>query len=275
MGFVIDGETEEVQAGETTVPLACLSWRDDARIPRLSRARDAQPRSTRWVRSIVLHTTKGIPGGGDRRPQQIRAGLGPESDRDVKVARYWSTSAERSGAHLIVDADGSIVCTGDLLTECAYHAGPVNDVSIGVEIYQGNDAELYEGQLDVTVALVDWLTRRFGIQRQIPHRYAGPLPRFGAGARNAVGVYGHRDVTSARGIGDPGDEIFDRLAAAGYERRDFGRGEDLEVWRQRQEELMAASGERLDLDGIPGPGTLRALLAAGRPRGQWVARPGD
>lgn len=277
MGFVIDGVNEDVpgSSGGTPAALPCASWLDDRRIPRLSRGKDSQRRSTRWLRGIVLHTTKGIPGGDDRRPQVIHAGLGPVADRDVKVARYWSTSAERSGAHLVLDADGSLVCTADLLTECAYHAGPVNDVSIGIEIFQGNDAELYEGQLERAVCLVDWLTRRFGIQRQIPHRYTGPLPRFAAGGRNAVGVYGHRDVTPARGLGDPGDAIFERLAAAGYERRDFGRGEDLEVWKERQRQLAADTGLRLDLDGIPGPGTLKALVAAGRPSGQWVPRPGD
>lgn len=276
MAFVIDGTSEGgAEVMEGGIALRCTSWLDDRRIPRLSRANDARSRTTRWLRGIVLHTTKGIPGGRDRRAQQIRSGRGPDGDRDIKCARYWSTSRELSGAHLIVDCDGSIVCTADLLRDCAFHAGPVNDVSIGIEIYQGDEAELYEEQLDITVALVDWLTRRFGIQRQIPHRYAGPISRLAAGGRNTVGVYGHRDVTSSRGAGDPGDAIFERLAAAGYEHRDLGRDEDLTVWAGRQEMLRAQTNLRLDLDGIPGPGTLQALLASGRPHGQWVPRPGD
>ncbi len=277
MGLVIDGVNEgHGGVSEGSVKLHCASWIDERRIPRLSRARDSRTRSTKWVRGIVLHTTKGIPGGRDRRPQVIHPGMGAASEYDIKCARYWSSSTELSGAHLVVDSDGTIVCTADLSSECAFHAGPANDVSIGVEIYQGDDAGLYADQLEVVVALCDWLTRRFGIQRQIPNRYRGrPFTRMAAGARNVVGVYGHRDVSDNRGHGDPGDAIFERLAAAGYERRDFEVGEDLEVWKGRQNMLAIETGLRLDLDGIPGPGTQKALLAAGRRHGQWVQRPGD
>jgi N-acetylmuramoyl-L-alanine amidase len=270
MGFVIDG-SNEVVAG-----LQCASWRDKPAIPRLSVGGDSRTRSTKWVRGIVLHTTKGIPGGHDKRPQVIRPGLGTDRGDDIKVAKFWSTEARPSGAHLVVDRDGSIVCLADLLLEAAYHAGPVNDVTIGIEIYQGSDAELYDGQLEVVVRLVDWLTRRFGIQRQIPHHYGGhPITRLAAGGRNLVGVYGHRDVTDRRGAGDPGDEIFRRLAAAGYERWDFGAMSDLLAWRERQVALAAESHQALDIDGIPGRGTRDVLASLGRPHGLWVHRPGD
>jgi hypothetical protein len=270
MGFVIDGVDEVVEG------LACLSWRDDRRVPRLSSTGDGRRRSTRWLRGIVLHTTKGIPGGRDRRPQQILPGTGPDGGHDLRVARYWSGDPTRSGAHLVVDHDGSIVCTADLMDECAFHAGPVNDVSIGIEIYQGRDAEMYADQLAAVVRLVDWLTRRFGIQRQMPHRYVGgPLTRLAAGGRNLIGVYGHRDVTSNRGAGDPGDAIFELFIAAGYEPWDLEAVQDLEVWKQRQRELHIQTGAPLDIDGIPGGDTRRALAAAGRPHGQWVPRPGD
>jgi N-acetyl-anhydromuramyl-L-alanine amidase AmpD len=80
------------------------------------------------------------------------------------------------------------------MDECAFHAGPVNDVSIGIEIYQGRDAEMYADQLAAVV----------------------------------------------------------RLA-----------------------ELHIQTGAPLDIDGIPGGDTRRALDAAGRSHGQWVPRPGD
>jgi hypothetical protein len=270
MGFIIDG-ADEVVAG-----LACASWRDNAAIPRLSVGGDSRVRSTRWVRGVVLHTTKGIPGGHDHRPQVIRPGMGADRGDDVRVATFWSVEARPSGAHLVVDRDGSIVCLADLLLEAAYHAGPVNDVTIGVEIYQGSDAELYDGQLEVVVRLVDWLTRRFGIQRQIPLRYGGhPLTRLAAGGRDLVGVYGHRDVTDRRGAGDPGDEVFRRLAEAGYERWDFEAKRDLVAWKARQGALAAESHQPLALDGIPGSETRAALLVLERPQGLWVPRPGD
>lgn len=270
MGFIVNG------VNEIAVGLPCVSWRDDARIPRLQKASDSRPRTTRWLRGIVLHTTKGIPGGRDQRAQVILPGLGSNREHDVKVAQFWSTDPTPSGAHLVVDRDGSIVCTADLLLEGAFHAGPVNDVSIGIEIYQGDGAELYEGQLAVVVRLLDWLTRRFGIQRQIPHRYLRrPVTRLAAGGRNLVGVYGHRDVTDNRGSGDPGDAIFDLLAAASYERWNFESGADLVAWKQRQADLIEQTGRQLDIDGIPGLGTQRAILANGRAAGMWIARPGD
>lgn len=263
MSLVIDGKSENV-AG-----LHAISYLDDPNIPRLSKGRDARPRSTRWIRGIVLHTTKGIPGGRDKRRQEIRPGFGPGGDRGERVARYWSSDPKQSGAHLVADFDGLITQLADLQLECAYHAGPVNDVTIGIEIYQGGDAELYESQLDVTVHLIDFLTRRFGIQRQMPFEYDGVQPRLEAGGRNVVGVYGHRDVTGTRGHGDPGDAIFDHLRAAGYEGNDLRSNNDLRRWENRQKLLG------IDSDGIPGPATVRALAAAGRKHGMWVARPGD
>ena len=52
-----------------------------------------------------------------------------------------------------------------------------------------------------------------------------------------MGIFGHRDVTTNRGLGDPGDAIFERLASAGYEAVDFAASQDIETWKLRQEEL--------------------------------------
>ena len=263
MSLIIDGRPEDVPG------LRTVSWVDDPRIPRLAGHADSRRRTTRWIRGICLHTTKGIPGGKDRRPQQIRPGFGPAGDRGLNVARYWSTSPLQSGAHLVVDFDGEIVQCADLQLDAAFHAGPVNDVTIGVEIYQGSDAELYEEQLATVVKLCDFLTRRFGIQRQIPLWYCGPLTRLESGGRNVVGVYGHRDATGNRGLGDPGDAIFDLLSEAGYERYAFRDDADRPMWKFRQ------LGLGIEADGIPGPATVRALIADGHPHGMWVRRPGD
>jgi hypothetical protein len=263
MSLIIDGKPEDVPG------LRTVSWLDDPRIPRLLGNRDSRRRTTRWIRGIVLHTTKGIPGGKDRRAQVVRPGFGPAGDRGLHVSRYWSTSQLQSGAHLIVDFDGEIVQVADLQLEAAHHAGPVNDVTIGIEIYQGSDAELYAEQLATVVQLCDFLTRRFGIQRQIPDVYSGPIARLEGGGRNVVGVYGHRDVTGNRGAGDPGDAVMGLLAAAGYERHNFAREWDREVWQDRQRDLG------LEADGIPGPATVRAIAAAGLKHGMWISRPGD
>jgi hypothetical protein len=266
-GVVINGEQVEVPG------LTVSNWHDDPRlrlrIGEKGKTNDGRARRTKWVRSIILHTTKGIPGGRDTRPQQILPGRGPIGSRAEAVASYWSTSDLASGAHLVCDFDGSWVCLADLATECAYHATTVNDMSIGIEVYQGSGAELYEGQLDSVVAMVDFLTARFGIQRQVPHAYRGPIPRLVEGGADCVGVFGHRDQTHRRGEGDPGDAIMQKLAAAGYERFDFGAGQDLAAWRERQGSLAAAGRLGLLADGIPGAKTVAALKAAGHANGLW------
>lgn len=258
--LVIDGKSVPVPHRIVT------SYRDDPRIslktPEDGRAHRAHP-----VQLIVVHTTKGIPGGRDKRPQVIRPGYGPNLGAELRVAKFWSSSDLQSGAHLVVDFDGSIGCLTDLATTVAYHAKAMNARSVGIEIYQGGDAELYAGQLEATADLIDVLTSHFGIQRQIPDRYRGPLPRLQRGGDDFYGVVGHRDGDDNRGLGDPGDAIFDVLARRGYERYNLAAGADLLMWKERQRNLDG----RLTVDGIPGPATVRALRAAGYRHGLIAA----
>lgn len=256
-GIVINGFRLEVPGRAST------SYLDDPRL-RLS-AHDGKARHDA-PQLIVLHTTKGIPGGRDRRPQVLRLGRGPDVGAELRCARWWSSSDLASGAHLVVDHDGSIGCLADVATVTAYHARAMNARSVGIEIYQGADAELYAEQLEAVADLVDLLTIKLGIQRQIPDRYRGPIERLHKGGADVVGVVGHRDGDPNRGAGDPGDLVFEVLARRGYERRNLAAGEDREVWRQRQRDLG-----RLRVDGIPGPATVRALADAGYRDGLFAA----
>lgn len=175
------------------------------------------------VSAIVLHTTKGIPGGRDLRPQVIKPGVGPSSRAGEHVVGSWTLDKKTAaGAHLVVDYDGRIYCCADLALEAAYHAGAANGASIGIEMMQGMDACLYEGQLDATVALVEYLCLRFNVAHKIPQAYAGrPVPALTGKLDGISGVFGHRDLTSNRGRGDPGDEMMERLARAGFQRVTF------------------------------------------------------
>lgn len=263
MALIVAGSSVEVPG------LEIRSWKDD---PKLKLATgDYRKRPDTWVRGIILHTTKGIPGGPDRRPQDIQPGLGPDTKRDERLPEMWSLDARNAGAHLIVDHDASIVCAADLQWHAALHAGNVNNVTVGIEIYQDSKARLYEGQLEAVVTLVDFLTRLFSIQRQLHWPYGRQALKRGLKhGIDMVGVFGHRDVSNNRGEGDPGNRIMEMLRDAGYESFNFAHDEDKETWKGRQ--------EALDLlpDGVPGPKTAAAIVKAGKsPIGLWVGRPSD
>ncbi len=248
----------------------------------------AQPRPPGTVVSgIVLHTTKGKVLKGPPKP-----GFGKFSNAAEKVVAWWGKPENkhgRAGAHLLIDADGTISCLADLQGMYTWHAKAANKHTIGIEILQLADGTLYEGQLQTVVTLLDHLTRRFGIQRQFHAPYVKPegsSHRLHTGA-DFVGIFGHRDQTHDRGPGCPGHQIFDLLKKAGYESFDANalvevtgkkvKGADRVVWAQRQVELNAKLKLKLKLvtDGIPGLKTRDALTSLGKPYGMWAFRPGD
>ena len=113
--------------------------------------------------------------------------------------------------------------------------------------------------------LVGWLCDRFVLPRQVHAPYIrGPVPRLRAGGRDYRGAWGHRDVTSHRGQGDPGDFIAQVLIDSGFEHYDVSEGEDLVAWKERQRRLNAAGCDPpLTVDGIPGVKTMQAWRALG------------
>ena len=193
VGVVINGVVEEIEGLEVS------SWFDDSQLHLAPE--DFCRRPTKWVRNIVLHTTKGIPSipghpGWENAPQSLHDGLAAPNDNEMRVLKNWSMDRKPGGAHLVVGDDGHVLCLADLAAEEAYHATAINPVSIGIEIFQSGDGSLYSGQLDVAVKLVDWLTARLGVQRQVPWPYRPwkPPARLHNGA-DFVGVLGHRDQT--------------------------------------------------------------------------------
>lgn len=237
---------------------------------------DCRPRTTPWIRQLILHTT----GGKWPQPLLPGAGLGGHA---CDIAEMWSGAGSvHSGAQLIVDTDGTVVCLCDLATTVAYHAEGSNPWSIGIEMCTLPNGSIYQATLTATAKLTDFLCYpTFPIPRQMPRGpYRNePLRRMelGSGARrhnaggpNLVGVFGHRDNTSERGYGDPGNLIWSELAALGFEGLDFNGCEDLAVGERRQHALNAL-GESLTIDGVVGPASLAAAAKHGFARWRDVA----
>lgn len=207
----------------------------------------------------ILHTTKG------EYPQEIRAGRGP-AGRAERTARMWAGDPIYSGAPIVVGSDGVAACLADILDFAGYHATYANDRSIGIETYQETGGAIYQAAIDSTVRIADAISEHAMIPRQF-HRgpYKGaPLARLSGkdGGPTCFGWFGHRDQTDRRGRGDPGDAIVAALEVAGFEGLDFNAGEDLMIWKRRQE-ILNTMGERLAVDGLPGEKTMIALRRRG------------
>lgn len=242
-------------------------------------ADDYAMRPSLYVQQIIVHTT------GGHWPQPVIAGKGP-SGHAKDVAEDWRGTnrggGERvhSGAQLLIDYDGTAYCLVDLMRCAAYHAEMSNARSVGIEMCTLPNGSIYGATLDtcaVLVALLAWsgldgsglLPIPFQMPRG-PYRNA-PLRRMETGSGktrhqlggpDCVGVFGHRDNTSERGAGDPGDEIWRRIAALGAEGMDYDGGEDLIIGKARQAALNR-QGAQLVVDGMVGPGSIGAARRLG------------
>ncbi len=237
-----------------------------------------RPRTT--VQQLICHTT------GGKWPQAILPGKG-QAGHAKRIADMWR-GADRGGgervhsaAQLVIDDDGTVVCLGDLIRQMSYHAEGSNPYSVGIEACTMPDGSIYEAVLATYVRLVCALTwSGFPGSGLLPipaQVHVGPyrgdplsrmeigtgLQRHQLGGPDMVGVFGHRDNTSERGRGDPGDEIFQRLTRqSGFESLDYATGEDLTVGKKRQS-ILVARGESLVVDGVVGPATIAAMRRQG------------
>jgi hypothetical protein len=254
-GLLLSGRLVPV-TGLTVIPPASAGGPSWARLDR----GDCTSRHA-WIRQVIIHTTAGIW------PQIIVKNDGPGGEC-VRYADIWQTDPTHSAAHLVVDSAGTVACLVDLALVTAYHAEGSNPWSIGIEMVQGRDGSLHQATIDATARLVAAICAAIGIPEQMPRGpYRGaPLRRMERvdaagrhqlGGPDCVGVFGHRDNTSARGRGDPGDAIWTALAALGFRGLDYNGGEDLELGRARQA-VLVARGERITVDGLVGPASLAA-----------------
>jgi hypothetical protein len=238
-GLIIDGR---IEAGPD-VPI--LNYKDHPEL-KLVPGHSMRARNTRHIQMVVAHNTKNIP-------LSVRSGAGRYSAIGERVTRFWTTNPAPAGAHIVVDHDGTITCHADLLQDAAYHAGTLNERSIGIEIYEDSDGTVYEVQIENTIKLIDWLCVRFGIQRQFPGD-GGVVKRLAGGGRDCYGVIGHCHNNPHKKY-DPSIVFFQYLKEAGYQEFCFAAEDDKAYWREFQIE------HQLAVDGIPGPETCDVIQA--------------
>jgi len=248
--------------------------------------RQRQPHS--WIRGICLHTRFA-------RPAVLQTGAGPARDWDKLIAGQWANDGRCASSHIAIDADGSYACLADLRDTTTFHAGHVNEISIGIEIYMEYETwRVWEASIETALRLCDALTLLFGIQRQFPResgitkRLARPeapsvsSPTTKPGGRSGqdfVGVYGHQHVNRWKAY-DPGLVMFEALENAGYEGFLIDQDADLDEWADRQKAVGIPEDER---DGVAGPRTVGAVKAwqneqgkaCGIGTGLWRSRPID
>lgn len=271
-GLLIDGALVPV-AGLAIIPPASYGGPSWAQLS----PEDYRMRPTTWVRQVVVHTT------GGHWPQPIRPSAGTAGHAQ-QIADMWRGRDRGGGefvysaAHIVIDFNGDIACLCDLGRVMTYHAEASNPWSVGIEMSTYPDGSIQEATLSAAAGLVAALTWSgsgglFPIPAQMPRgpyrkqptprmETGGGRTRHQIGGPNLVGVVGHRDQTSERGRGDPGDAIWSRLAALGFEGVDYDGGEDLLVGKQRQDALNAR-GERLAVDGVVGPSSIAAMQRHG------------
>lgn len=263
-GLLIAGRVVPV-TGLTVIPPASAGGPAWARLDR----GDETSRHS-WVRQVLIHTT-----GGDW-PMPILPGVGAGGEC-FRYADIWATDPEHSAAHLVVDSAGTVACLADLALVTAYHAEGSNPWSVGIEMAQAHDGSVHQATIDATARLVAAICDAIGIPEQMPRSpyHDAPLLRMEVtdhdhrvqlGGPDCVGVFGHRDNTSRRGRGDPGDAIWSALAALGFEAIDYAAGQDLDVGRRRQQALNAG-GSKLRVDGLVGPASLAEARRQGF--GRW------
>lgn len=251
--------------------LKSTSWIEDPKnIKYINDKNDRQ----KQIKSIVAHTHKGING-------VLETGFGPNTDLDVKLAKYQIDTERQVSWDYTIDMNGDLLVQNDPLVHYSWQAGHFNSFSLGFEMIQKDNGNLFEGQIEKAVLLIDFLTLKLGIQRQIPWNSLknepcrGTINRLikdGNAGVDFIGICGHRNITDQRGKGDPGDHLFYALKNAGYMLFDLDKKQDLEFWKQKQKDLGI---DKKDCDGIPLKQTVDYIKASGNKTGLLVHRPID
>lgn len=193
-GLVIRGE-------QVAVPgLAIVNFLDEPAL-RLDMPNDGNKRpADSEVRAVILHTTV----GRNHDPVVVRTAAPPLAHLARRVIRGWQRTDRRAGAHLLVDADGTVYNIADLADEMAYSASGFNTSTVAIEVVQQQRGDLFQAQLDALALLVEKIVEVF----KLPRRCCFPYLKARDGIAAERGVIGHRDCSDNRGSGDPSDAVM-------------------------------------------------------------------
>lgn len=192
-----------------------VTWLDDPR-----RAPHVAQGATRAAipTAIVVHTSRGRRGG-------VVDSLA--SDKAAKLARYQARPTTQVSWHITIGAAGEVIQQCDAGAWMAWHASHANGFTVGIEVAQdASTTDITRAQVRSLVAVVTALCDALAIPKRLPVTGDGaPLavpvrawqPRKQGGEqRHFAGVVGHRNLTTSRGPGDPGDPLMLALLAAGF-----------------------------------------------------------
>ena len=218
----MDGEGLIINGRRVPVPgVRVVTYLDDpVRCPRVTKG-SARPASA--ATAVMLHASRGRSGvvvPGSR-----------ESDKAAKLVRYQVRSERDASWCITIGSAGDVWQQCDAATFATWHATVANQWSVGLELAQTADTpDLTQAQVDACVAVVRVLCEALRIPLRVPvvgHDgdswsvcnkpvRAWQSRKQGGEARAVSGVLGHRNVTTSRGKGDPGDGVFLALLASGF-----------------------------------------------------------
>lgn len=266
MTVFINGLRTEVPNCNTTC------WIDDPQ--KIKQINKSNARQT-WVKGIVCHTHKGLQG-------KLLNGVGPNTTIDETLARYQINTDRQVSWDWTIDKNGDVIWQNDPSKRYSWQAGQVNSHTCGFEMIQEENGDQWESCIKASVLMIDFVTAKLGIQRQIPWNHEKNEPDLRiikrllsehGGGKDVVGIYGHCNATSNRGPGDPNKYLFIALKEAGYLLFDYNKQEDLEFWKTKQRTLLGI--REAQIDGVAGPGTCDLLKQKGYLHGMFVSRPID
>lgn len=199
--------------------VSVTTWLDDPRrAPPITDGRSI----TAPPRAFVWHTSKGI----------LCRAAAPDvipSTMAETLALYQSRTEREVSWHITVDTDADVLQQADPARWQCWHAGGANAWSLGAELVQRDaTGTLTVPQLRAAADVTDAVCLALAIPRRVlvaPDgtpwtRQVRDLQSLKAGGRGVVwpGVIGHVHLTTDRGPGDPGPQIFAELIARGYAR---------------------------------------------------------